>query len=105
MTLLATVVVSPAAMAQQQSLTTQPGGLEQQVPCTDSRGLPIKCPWEKKKPLGIPTHQPQTTSEISDQKLTSGRPSTGTAAKKRPNGTVILGEPTCTQNGKRIECP
>jgi hypothetical protein len=46
-TLLATVLFSPAAIAQQQSLTTEAGGIEQHVPCTDSYGKPIRCPWEK----------------------------------------------------------
>ena len=55
-TVLATVLVSPAAMAQQQSLTTQVGGLEKHVlithsgdlsvqprPCKDNKGRPKIC--------------------------------------------------------------
>ncbi len=47
MTLLATVMFSPAAMAQQQSLTTPVDGVAQHVPCRDNKGKIIPCPWEK----------------------------------------------------------
>ncbi|RUT08545.1 hypothetical protein DSM106972_017130 [Dulcicalothrix desertica PCC 7102] len=46
-TLLATVMFSPAAMAQQQSLTTQVDGVSQHVPCRDNKGKIIPCPWQK----------------------------------------------------------
>ncbi|PAX52638.1 hypothetical protein [Brunnivagina elsteri] len=49
--LLATVLFSPTAIAQQQSLTSETGSLEQKVPCTDKNGKPIRCPWVKGKPI------------------------------------------------------
>lgn len=49
LSLLATVLLSPSAVAQERSITSQPGGVRQQVPCTDRNGRPIPCPWEKVK--------------------------------------------------------
>ncbi|MEA5572861.1 hypothetical protein [Calothrix sp. UHCC 0171] len=61
-TLLTTVLFAPAAMAQQQSLRTEIGGLEQHVPCQDRHGKPIPCPWQK------PIKDNVTTGDTSAEK-------------------------------------
>jgi hypothetical protein len=79
-TLLASVLFSPAAMAQE-LLGTQPGSLSQHVP--------VRC--ESVQPGGC----------IRDN-IKTKPPST---AKKTPKGKVILGTPTCTDaKGNVIKC-
>jgi hypothetical protein len=84
-TVLATVLVSPAAMAQQQLLTTQVAGLQQHVL----------------------THNPETTSVASDKQMAKVQPSSDTATKKPLKPKVILSEPTIKcfdKNGNPIPC-
>jgi hypothetical protein len=87
-TLLASVLFSPAAMAQQQSLTTETGGIEQHVPCTDSDGKVIRCPWEK------PIKTNQTNSDASAEKKPNPcNPKKGQPIDTKACRDYILGNP------------
>jgi hypothetical protein len=87
-TLLASALFSPAAMAQE-LLGTQTSSLSQHVP--------VQC--ESVQPGGcIP-------DKIKTKPTNPKPPSTDTAAKKPPKGKVILGTPTCKDtNGNVIKC-
>ncbi|RUS96704.1 hypothetical protein [Trichormus variabilis] len=87
-TLLATMLFSPAALAQQQSLTTQGNNLEQQIPCFNDKGRPIRCPWEKpiKAPIGGNTN--------AEKKPNPCNPKKGVPVDTKACRDYILGNPT-----------
>jgi hypothetical protein len=87
-TLLASALFSPAAMAQE-LLGTQAGSLEQKVPERCSRVRQGGC----------------IRDIIKTKPPTNPKPPSTDTAKKPPKGKVILGTPTCTDtNGNVIKC-
>ncbi|BAZ40429.1 hypothetical protein NIES4101_63900 [Calothrix sp. NIES-4101] len=89
-TLLASVLFSPAAMAQE-LLGTQAGSLKQHVP--------VQC--ESVKEGGCIPDKIKTRPTNP----TNPKPTSTDTAKKPPKGKVILGTPTCKDaNGNVIKC-
>ncbi len=89
-TLLASALFSPAAMAQE-LLGTQPGSLSQHVP--------VRC--ESVKEGGCIPDKIKT----KPTNPTNPKPPSTDTAKKTPKGKVILGTPTCKDtNDNVIKC-
>ncbi|MBD2693929.1 hypothetical protein [Anabaena catenula] len=87
-TLLATVLFSPVAIAQQQSLTTQVDHAEQHVPCLNDKGKPIRCPWEK------PIKAPISRNTDAEKKANPCNPKKGAPVDTKACRDYILGTPT-----------